>query len=109
MISESHLAAVVLTISGEFMVDDADRFKREVRESVENFNTNVIIDCTELGLIDSVGLESFLWLSDELNRNDKKLTFVAVSDMIQRVFELTRLDRVFSTHTTAEMAARSFA
>jgi anti-sigma B factor antagonist len=106
--SESHLAATVLTVTGEFTFDEVDSFQRNVRETVENFGTNVIVDCSGLGLIDSVGLESLLWLSDELNRNGNKLKFAFVSSSLQRVFELTRLDRVFSTHGSIEAAARSF-
>ena len=107
--SETHLAATVLTITGELTVEEADRFQRDVRENVEQFNSNTIIDCSGLGLIDSVGLESLLWLSDELNRKGFKLNFVAVPEAVERVFELTRLDRVFSTHETVEAAARSVA
>ena len=107
--SEAHLAATVITITGEFMADDADRFQRDMREIGENLNSNIIIDCSELGLIDSVGLESLLWLSDELSRNKYKLKFAAVNTTVQRVFELTRLARVFSTHESVEEAARSFA
>ena len=107
--SESHLAATVLTITGEVTVDEANCFQRNVRETVENFSSNVIVDCTGLELIDSVGLESLLWLSDELHQNGNKLRFAAVSQTVQRVFELTRLNRVFNTHETVKAAARSFA
>lgn len=107
--SETHLAATVLTISGELSVDEADSFQRKVRDTVENFNSNVIVDCSELTLIDSVGLESLLWLSDELNRNGNKLKFATVSQTVQRVFQLTRLNRVFSTYESIEQAAKSFA
>jgi len=107
--SESHLAATVLTVTGELTIDEADLFQRDVQENVNTFQTNVIIDCSGLSLIDSVGLESLLWLSDEINRNGFKLNFVAVPEPVQRVFELTRLDRVFSTHETVEAAARSVA
>ena len=106
--SESHLAAIVLCINGDLTTDECDRFQRDVRETSENFGSNIIIDCTSLGLIDSVGLESLLWLSDELNRNNNKLKFANVSLPLQRVFELTRLDRVLSTHDSVEAAARSF-
>ena len=107
--SESHLAATVLTITGELTIEEADCFQRDVRENVNQFNSNIIMDCSGLGLIDSGGLESFLWLSDELNRNGFKLNFVAVPAAVERVFELTRLDRIFSTHETIEVAARSVA
>jgi anti-sigma B factor antagonist len=107
--SESHLAATVLSISGDLTADSTDRFQRDVREHVQGFNANVIVDCIELGHIDSVGLESLLWLSDELNRNGNKLKFAEVPEPVQSVFELTRLERVFSTHQTVEVAARSFA
>jgi anti-anti-sigma regulatory factor len=36
--SESHLAATVLTITGELTVDEADRFQRDVRENVNAFH-----------------------------------------------------------------------
>ena len=107
--SESHLAATVLCIKGDLTADDADRFQRSVRETVEQFGTNVIIDCNELGLIDSVGLESLLWLSDELTKAGNKLRFASVPSTVERIFELTRLTRVFSCHGTVEQAARSFA
>jgi anti-sigma B factor antagonist len=107
--SEAHRAATVICITGNLTVDDSDYFQREVRETVENFSTNVIIDCTSLGLIDSIGLESLLWLSDELIRAGNKLRFASVPEALERVFELTRLNRVFSSHETVEQAARSFA
>ena len=108
IISEAHLAATVITITGEFMSDDADKFQRTVQELSGDFSSNFILDCSELTLIDSVGLESLIWLSSELSRNGNKLKFAAVSSTVQRVFELTRLVRVFCTHDTVEAAARSF-
>lgn len=105
--SEKHLAATVLTLTGELTAEESDRFQRDVRENIVHFDSNVIIESEGLTLIDSVGLESLLWLSDELNRNGFKLQFVSVPESVQRVFELTRLERVFSTHETVEAAARS--
>jgi len=106
--SEAHRAATVICITGDLTADDSDRFQRDVRETVDNFSTNIIIDCSSLGLIDSIGLESFLWLSDELSSAGSKLRFASVSDSVERVFELTRLNRIFSTHESVEQAARSF-
>jgi|TARA_X000000368_G_scaffold411949_1_gene397572 anti-sigma B factor antagonist len=105
--SEKHLAATVITLCGELTADDADKFKRNIQEYSNNLESDIILDCTDLGLIDSVGLESLLWFSDELGRNGYKLKFASVSATVQRVFELTRLERVFNTHASIEEAARS--
>jgi len=107
--SESHLAATVLCINGDLTSDNCDRFQRDVRETAENFSSNIIIDCSSLQLIDSVGLESLLWLTDELTRAGNQLRFAVVPTSVESVFELTRLDRVFSVHESVEHAARSFA
>ena len=107
--SEAHRAATVICITGDLTTDVCFCCHRDVRETVDNFSTNIIIDCTSLGLIDSVGLESLLWLSDELSRAGNKLRFAAVPETLERVFELTRLNRVFSSHKSVEQAARSFA
>jgi anti-sigma B factor antagonist len=106
---ESHRAAVVLAITGDFTADDEDRFIREVKVSIENSSSNVILDCSKMTLIDSKGLESLLWLSDELHQNGNKLRLASISSAVQNVFVLTRLDRVFNSYDSVEAAARSFA
>ena len=107
--SETHLAAVVIRLEGEFTADEVDHFRREVKESMSSSSSHYIIDCQDLALIDSLGLESFLWLSDELSRQSNKLRFTNVNETVSSVFELTRLDRVFNVHENVEAAAKSFA
>ena len=70
--------------------------------------TDVILDCRELDHIDSAGLETFLWLRDELNEHGCKLRLACVTETVIRAFEITRLERVFNTNDTIEGAARSF-
>ena len=106
--TEKHLAATVLCVSGDITTDDVNQFQRSVREEVDQFSTNIILDCTNMGLIDSVGLESLLWLSDELSKAGNKLRFASVPTSVVRIFELTRLNRVFNLHESIEQAARSF-
>ena len=106
--SESHLAAVVFSITGELAVDEVDQFKRTIKELLCDAPSDVILDCTSLDLVDSAGLEAFLWLTDALHAQGNKLRFASVSQTIVRAFELTRLDRMFSIHENVEAAARSF-
>ena len=106
--AESHLAAVVFTITGELAVDEVDHFKRTIKEMLGDAPSDVILDCSGLDLVDSAGLESLLWLTDELDKQGNKLRFASVSQMVTRAFELTRLERVFNVHDNVEAAARSF-
>tara|TARA_B100001750_G_scaffold206653_1_gene184449 strand:+ start:1570 stop:1902 length:333 start_codon:yes stop_codon:yes gene_type:complete len=104
--SELHRSAIAISIVGDFTADDADQFRRIVGESI-NESSNIILDCKGVNLVDSVGLESFLWLSDELAKLGYQLRFANVSGNIKKIFEFTRLNRVLSVHETVEQAARS--
>ena len=105
--SEQHVSAMVIKINGELTADDSDNFKRNILEATNNFASDIIVDCTLLSLIDSVGLESLLWLSDEARRNKSRLRLACVPEIVLNIFCLTRLGGAFSTHISVEEAARS--
>ncbi len=105
--SEQHVSAMVIKINGELTADDSDNFKRNILEATNNFASDIIVDCTLLTLIDSVGLESLLWLSDEARRNKSRLRLACVPEIVLNIFCLTRLGGAFSTHISVEAAARS--
>jgi anti-sigma B factor antagonist len=105
--SEQHVAAIVIRLDGDLTVDDSDNFKRTIRESTTDFSSDIVVDCTSLSQIDSVGLESLLWLSDEARSNNYRLRLACVPQTVTNIFRLTRLDGAFSTHPSVEAAARS--
>ena len=105
--SEQHVSAMVIKINGELTADDSDNFKRNILEATNNFASDIIVDCTLLTLIDSVGLESLLWLSDAARRNKSRLRLACVPEIVLNIFCLTRLGGAFSTHISVEAAARS--
>ena len=104
---ESHLTAIVISLNGELTVDSEDQFKRTVQDAWHESPSNVILDCENLDMIDSIGLESFLWLSELLAQSNHQLRCANVNETIAQIFEFTRLERVFSVHDEIEEAARS--
>ncbi len=106
--SESHLAAMVFSMNGDLAVDEVDHFKRTIKESLSESPSDVILDCAGLDHIDSAGLETLLWLTDELTQQGCKLRLACVPQTVSRAFVITRLERVFNTNETVEAAARSF-
>ncbi len=104
---ESHRTAIVVSLNGELTSDSEDQFKRSVQDAWNESPSNVILDCKELSMVDSIGLESFLWLSEFLSQTNHQLRCANVNETISQIFEFTRLDRVFSVHEEIEEAARS--
>ena len=104
---ESHRTAIVVLISGELTVDFEDQFKRIVQDAWSHSPSNIILDCRELVILDSIGLESLLWLSDLLEESNYKLRLANVNNTINQIFEFTRLNHLLSVHEEVECAARS--
>jgi len=102
---EAHRAATVISLSGEFSLDDSDTFRRQARELLENRASDIILDCSEVDLIDSIGLESLLWLSDETESCGFRLRVARASRSLRRVLTLTRLERALRVHESVEAAA----
>ncbi|MDP7007978.1 MAG: STAS domain-containing protein [Phycisphaerales bacterium] len=107
ILSEQHLAATVLKLEGELTADGSDNFRRNIFEATQSFSSDIVVDCTALKQIDSVGLESLLWLSDEAKNNGVRLRLACVPSSVENIFRLTRLDGAFSSHPSVELAAKS--
>ena len=105
---QAHRSAHVVTLTGEFTADEADAFRRGTRELLES-SGNVIIDCSGVSLIDSVGLESLLWLAGVVRTSGNRLHLAAVPEVVGRVLELTRLATAFTIDKSVESAARNLA
>jgi anti-sigma B factor antagonist len=104
---EDHNTVTVLTISGELTSDQSDSFRRACSERLNSGIRDVVLDMEYLTLIDSAGLELLLWLADEVARKDGQVRLVKPDDMVQKIFQLTRLDRRFNIHDSIESAAKS--
>lgn len=104
---EDHARTTVLTMSGEFTADQADSFRRNCQERFANGICDIVIDMENLRLIDSAGLESLLWLRDETIQHGGQLRLVKPDSTIQKILEVTRLERRFERHDSIEAAARS--
>ncbi|MEM7227344.1 MAG: STAS domain-containing protein [Planctomycetota bacterium] len=104
---EDHDAVTVLTLSGEFNTDQADGFRRKCQDRFRAGIRDIVLDVTHLELIDSAGLELFMWLQDEAATNLGQLRLVQPGETIRKILEITRLDKRFDVHDSIESAARS--
>lgn len=104
---EDHGAISVLTISGELTADQADAFRRAIGDRFTAGARDFVLNIEHLTLIDSAGLELLLWLLDEVANHGGQVRLVKPDEAVNKILELTRLERRFSIHNTLEAAGKS--
>ncbi len=97
----------VLTLSGEHTSDDIDQFKRVVTDRIANGARHVLLDCEHLEFVDSEGLESWLWVREQIGGDAGQLRLVRPDDNVSKILEITRLENAFEAHPSIESAVRS--
>jgi len=97
----------VLTLSGEYIADDTDQFRRIVLERLSSGARHLLLDCEHLEFVDSAGLESWLRLREELGEKGGQLRIIRPDDNVLTILRMTRLDKSFEAHPTLESAVRS--
>lgn len=104
---EDHGPTTLVALAGEFLVENTDAFQRCISERFDAGIRNVVLDMTGLESIDSAGLESLLWTSDESMRRSGRMKLVGTSKTVSEALRVTRLARRFDLVDTVETAARA--
>lgn len=95
--TETHEGVLALTINAE-RVDAAStvQLKNQFREATEDWQDRVIIDLHRVQFIDSSGLGAMVALLKLLK--GQKLELASLTPTVSKVFDLTRMDKVFEIH-----------
>ena len=75
----------------------AIRFKDRMRELIADPSQKVILDLSQVGFLDSSGLGAVVAVRKMLPP-DRPLELSHLTPPVQKVFRLTRMDRVFTIH-----------
>ena len=104
---EDHDLVTVLTMSGDFLADQQDMFRRTCDERIHAGIRDFVLNLEHLAHIDSIGLEMLLWLQKEVTGNSGRLRIAMADDLLHEVLMLTRLTSKFDLFETVEAAAKS--
>lgn len=75
----------------------AIQFKDRMRELMPMPGTRVLLDLSHVTFLDSSGLGAVVAVMKLLGP-DRRLELAALGPVVQKVFRLTRMDRVFTIH-----------
>lgn len=95
--------SLVLALSGEIDLDRAPGVRRQLLDCVKR-GKDVLVDLSKVTYIDSSGIAGLVEALQWANRRGTALHLAAVSPQALRVFELARLDKVFTIHADVDAA-----
>lgn len=94
---------LIITVEAERIdASSAIHLKDQFREAVNDHDARVVMDLEKVGFMDSSGLGAMVASLKMLGGRALELT--NLSPAVEKVFKLTRMDRVFTLHETLETA-----
>lgn len=98
----------IIEIPGDNLeASNAMAFKEAIASVLET-NKRIIFDLSQLQFVDSSGLGAILSCLKKLNAVQGSLKLCGVTKPVQSLFELVRMNRVFSIYPTREEAIQAF-
>ncbi|MEM8801417.1 MAG: STAS domain-containing protein [Pseudomonadota bacterium] len=103
MCSEVDNALVVTVKDHRIDAAVAVRFKDNMMELTSHPSERVILDMSNVEFLDSSGLGAVVGSMKQLGR-ERKLELAALTPAVEKVFRITRMDRVFDIFEDVETA-----
>ncbi len=98
----------ILYMRGNLDADSVSSFKKTSYKLVEEGNLFMVIDCTGLDFVDSMGLGALISLLRRLRTQNGDLKVAGLNNEVRTVFEITRLHRLFDILPDAQAACEKF-
>lgn len=84
-----------ITIPKDFIVDEVAVFRIEVNKLIEKGQKNFTFDFSNCNFIDSTGLGALVSIYKKCVEKGGSVKLKALKPEVEKLFKLTRLDRVF--------------
>jgi len=99
----------VIEMQGELDSDAAEIFEKNISDIIAQEKSNIVLDMSGVGFIDSRGLSVLLWVRDYCTQNKRELRLAGLDENCRRILEITRLDFEFDLYSELAEAVKSFA
>jgi len=81
----------------------AVRFKSRLMELAETPSERVVLDLSKVDFLDSSGLGAVVGAMKQLGRS-RKLDLAGMTPTVEKVFRITRMDRIFRIYPNTDVA-----
>ncbi len=98
----------IVGVDGQLIVGNRHDLKKKVLEAVESGEKKFVIDFAATGYIDSSGLGVLVSLAKKVREAGGELRLAALNADLRTLFELTKLDNLFTIADSTEEAVAAF-
>lgn len=99
---------VVISVDGQLIVGNRHELKQKVMDALDVGERKIVIDFINTGYIDSSGLGALVSLSKKIRDQGGELKLAGLNEDLRTLFELTKLDTLFTIADTPEQALAGF-
>ena len=104
---EQRLEGAVVRLTGDVDLSASPQLRSYLKELVRAETPRIIADMGGVSYIDSSGVATLVECLQGVSRYGGRLRLAALNKRTLGVFEISRLDTVFSIHATVEEALRA--
>ncbi|MHC4639614.1 MAG: STAS domain-containing protein [Planctomycetota bacterium] len=98
----------VVELQGELDADFTDMFQNIITDIIGKHHLGIVLDMSNVGFIDSEGLEKLLWARDYCNENKSQLRLAGLDENCEEILKITRLENEFDNYSELAEAVKSF-
>ena len=102
-------AVTAVELQGELDGGFAELFRNTITGVTDAHKAGIVLDMSDVGFIDSEGLEQLLWARDYCNENNCQFRLAGLDGAVAKILELTRLENEFDRYAELGEAVKSFA
>ena len=94
----------ILNIEGDIDLNSSPQLRKTFNELLEKGSTKVVVNFEKVAYIDSSGLATLIEMMQRLKKSQGVICLVQMNDKIRNIFEITKLDKLFTIYRTQQEA-----
>src|SRR5918997_5250304 len=98
----------VVQVDGQLIVGNRHELKELIQGALDSGERRLLVDFSRTGYIDSSGLGALVSISKRIRETGGELRLAGLNDDLRSLFELTKLDTLFTIAETPQQALTSF-
>jgi anti-sigma B factor antagonist len=106
--TKSSSGVVIVKVEGQLVVGNRNELKEHLQRMLEKGERRFLIDFAETGYIDSSGLGALVALARKVREEGGDLRLSGLNEDLRSLFELTKLDTLFTITDTPDQALATF-